>query len=164
MVSRDKKGFIRTLEAIIAIVLLLIVSVVVITRPSHDNESSVPPVVEASQNIIVQTLRLDESVRSCVLNANSCAGQEDAVSQVIEKYQPRGYDYAYRLCGTPNCVCGAQVGPSDDPACQIFSDDKVFPTKGEVYMADAFISASSSAQNHTIVRFWMWRSADAEAN
>lgn len=158
-----RKGFIRTLEAIIAIVIILVVSFTIISRSSAE-VSSVPSVVVASQNIIIQSLNLNETIRDCVLD-DLCNTESGLVSDLLEAYQPPGYEYAFRVCTTPNCVCDS----SGSPPCNVFGcfiTDGVktcevspsgYPEKGEVYVADTFIAAKTSSQEHRVVRFWMWR-------
>ena len=162
--SLQRKGFIRTLEAIIAIVIILIVSFTVVTH-APEEVSDVPSVVKASQKVIIQNLNLNETMRSCVLD-NLCDTETSLISDLIEANQPPGYEYAFRICSTPNCICNDE---GDDPPCQVFGcfvedgnrtcevSPEGYPKFGEVYMADTFIAAKTASQKHHIVRFWMWR-------
>ncbi len=148
----DKRGFIKTIEAIIGIVMILGVMYLVIPKFTEKPMQQVPKIVETSQTIVTQQVLLNNEVRDCIIDVEVCPdGGVEMVGQVLEENQPPGYDYAFNICNTPNCVC--------DTNCKVPKGE--YPVTGEVFMSDLFVSSDVVGKNHKIVRFWMWKSSDA---
>jgi len=154
----NKKGYMRTIEAIIALVIIL--SVVFFTLPRNaSDESSVPNIVKASQDAIIKQILLDNEIKDCVVKSIDDSCQADAslkIGDIIEENQPKGYDYAFMLCDNPICICSVT-----DTDCKKASGKSPSEINSNVYMTDLFISSTvqdaiNQEDKHRILRFWMW--------
>lgn len=132
----DKKGYIRTVEAIIAIVIILIVIFTLIPK-KIEKSAKVPSIVEASQNFILKEMTVNETIRECIVNNTECENST-IFKSIIEKNVPAGYEVAYKICDTSNCVTNTSI-------------DK------DVFVNDIFIASTLETQNPKIVRLWTWR-------
>ena len=132
----DKKGYIRTIEAIIAIVIILIVIFTLIPK-KIEKSAKVPSIVEASQNFILNEIAFNDTIRECIVNNTECENSS-ILTSIIEKNIPAGYEIAYRICDTSNCVINTPV-------------DK------DVFVNDIFVASTLETQNPKIVRLWTWR-------
>lgn len=137
----NKKGYLRTLEAIIAIVLVLIVGYVVI--PKYVEPKPEPPlVVQDSERFIISDISNNESLRELIVTSNDDLAISSEVQNVISSRKPSNYDFICTICPQTNACIQAS------------------PLKKTVYMSDVFIAStierSLSEQNPKIVRFWMW--------
>ena len=130
----DKRGYIKTVEAVIAIVAVLIF--VVTTVPNRSLEDSgVPPIVKSSQEFITTEISTNEEIRECVIENPLCENA-DIMKQIIENNLPNGYDYTFKICNTSNCLTTT-------------------PLDRSVYLTDVFITSTIEEQNPKIVRIWI---------
>ncbi len=137
----DKSGFLKTLEAIIGIILLLIVIYTIIPRyvePKPDVSLS----VQDAQRFIVNDISENESLRTLILTSEDDALIASEVENAIKAHMIPNYDFVCAICPqTGSCI---QLSPIDK----------------RVYMSDVFIASSIgltlATQNPKIVRFWMW--------
>jgi len=91
-----KKGYMKTLEAIIAVVVVLMVVVISLSFRTPE-VYGVPPKVEAMQDSIFDSLQNEN--RSCVISEDgSCIGT--ILSEVIDIR----FDSDYVICSEPGCV------------------------------------------------------------
>ncbi len=139
----NKKGFIRTLEAVIAIILLLIFVFWIMPSPNID-ESETPAIISAAEDLINHELMTNEELRTAILAADptdtSSASYIDAMTaltQVIEDRKPYGYEYQAAICADVNCYIDASAK--------------------SVYMNDILISSDMAGnQELRIVRIWFY--------
>jgi len=140
----NKKGFIRTLEAVIAIVLLLIF--VFWLMPTHiGDESETPAIITASETLINHHLINDNDVRSLIVNADpdypQAQAYQDAYTEIgliMELYSPPNYNYQFLICKNANCYLQA--------------------SESSVYMNDVLISSDmDGTQEIRIVRMWFYQ-------
>lgn len=143
MVKMNKKGFIRTLEAVIAIVLLL--TFIFWIMPSNIiDESDTPAIISAAEDLINHELMTDNELRNYILEADlddinsvSYINAMAAITQVIEDRKPYGYEYQIAICADVNCYIDA--------------------SSGSVYMNDILISSDMEGnQELRIVRMWFY--------
>lgn len=137
----NKKGYIKTLEAVIAIVLLLIFVYTILPRNGRI-EPEKPSVVEAAQQIIIKEIVNNETIRSGIIDfgITDCKTYTRLNEDIIKKHLPGGYSFSCEICDTPVCISNAT------------------PIDKSVYMTDVFLSATSTTQNPKILRIWMWGS------
>ncbi|MFH1592990.1 MAG: hypothetical protein ABIB47_06520 [Candidatus Woesearchaeota archaeon] len=69
----NKKGYIRILEAIFAILLLFGV-IIYLTQQTTEKDYSAPSLVESSQRFVLDTISFDTALRYCVIEGISGSG------------------------------------------------------------------------------------------
>lgn len=144
----NKKGYIKTLEAVIAIIIIVIISYTLIAQPT-ETPPDVPSIVKGAQNIITQGIQFNETVRNLttfkdVITDLDPADKEtllNSINNTISKNRPPGYDYTCLICYTPG-TCYAH-----DP----------IPQDRNIYMMDILIASWEKQQNPKIVRIWFWK-------
>ena len=115
----NKKGFIRTIEALIAIVLLLGL-IVFIYSGNAKKLLNTPEVVDKASSFIINEFLNKPEFRTCFLNAQTQAFCKDGLSvsipqkdtdckpiiiNFIEKSIPPGYNYECEICpGSKSCT------------------------------------------------------------
>lgn len=134
----DKNGFIRTLEALIAIFLLLgLILYIFSTVPKK--AQGIPDIIEKNNNFIINEFLNNITLRSCITqtdNDGSCnrslenlkTTQEnkdckDVFSDFILKSIPIGYSFSCEICKTSKSC--SNIGAAIDKA--------VYPKSGFVY-------------------------------
>lgn len=127
-----KGAYIKTLEAIIAIVLILTVVFVVIPKPIT-YEEKVPFNVKNAQEFIIKEIRENAEIRNAVFTNPTDA--KNKISALIEENLPIGFTYAFEICDTTVCVL------------------ENTPLDRNVYMADVMLSNGEPR----IVRIWFWQ-------
>ena len=104
----NKRGWIRTLEAVIAI-LLIFGFILYVTPKTQSYGDTTPQIVESRQNFIMKTILENNDYRNCVLDGGSgsycfgpdgvlCVGYREEIENLVEKNKPLGYDYACEIC------------------------------------------------------------------
>ena len=132
----NKKAYIKTVEAFIAIIAILIFIYAIIPDRSIE-EPKIPPVVESSQKFITTEIQTDEDIRTCVIENPQCNNSQ-MMQQVIEDNLPVGYDSTFKICEDTNCI--AQT-----------------PFDRSVYLTDVFIISTLEQNNPKVVKIWIWR-------
>jgi hypothetical protein len=144
----NKKGYIKTLEAVIAIIIIVIISYTLIAQPT-ETPPDVPSIVKGAQNVIDQTIQLNETIRTYLAKKDLSGGEkmtvQDHIGGIIDKQVPPGYDYTCLICSKPG-ECLAEYTPLEK----------------SVYMTDVLIASSEGQQNVRIVRIWFWRKPTTE--
>lgn len=137
----DNKGFLRTLEAIIAIIMVL--GFILFITPSKPlSTGEVPGTVEASQNLILEEFANNKTYRDCILQSKADSCRSSGISpcnlyfeEFIQKSIPAGYEFNCEVC--PSAVsCVSSLSP----------DDKT------VYARDTFVSGKPPK----VFRVYMW--------
>lgn len=136
----SKKGYIKTLEAAIAIILIIVVSYALIVK-NIEKTPETPLVVKDSIKFISEKIEFNESIRKDIINRNSNLVTEDILESVIRDDKPRDYDFVCLICsGTTACL------PPD------------IPIEKNIYVGDVFIASSEKETNPHVVRVWFWKS------
>ena len=136
----NKKGFLRTIEAIIAIIMVL-GFILYVTPTRIPDVGEVPGVVEQAQSIILDEVATNEIFRDCILTneGRSCINMDWPCADLddfITSAKPLGYNFNCEICKTSvSCV----------PALSV-PDDKT------VYTRDTFIAATPPK----VFRVYMW--------
>jgi len=154
-----KKGYIRTIEAVIAIVAILIFIFTALPR-YIEHSPEVPSFIDITQKTIVNNIVYgqvyiegvgEKYYRDIVfdegdLECSSTSGVDclsliqKSLENLIGTNLPGDYDYAFRICDNPNCLLIETIVPADKT----------------VYMEDVFLSPSSPSDEARIFRFWIW--------
>lgn len=135
------KGYIRTLEAVIAIVLILLFIFTIIPERTV-NPKAVPLQVKSSQKYILQSVANNPGLRTEALSINDnidCSqvpgGQ---INAFVQQNLPPGFGYSCAVCISTSCV---------------FTPDSVTTS---VYMDDIMITPDNVIGGPKIVRLWFW--------
>ncbi len=136
----NKKGFLRTIEAVIAIIIILgLILFLTPTRVSDVGE--VPGTIEEAQKIIIEEISFNETFRDCVLKNKgiSCIGMDWPCSDIeifVRGNTPPGYDFNCEICDSSvSCVENLHV-----------------PIDQTVYAKDIFIAGEPSR----VFRVYLW--------
>ena len=145
----NKKGYVKTLEAVIAIVGILIFTFGVMPR-EIPNPNQVPFIVENAQDYIIETLQ-DSPYREFIINITESGGDldktsytfisaNDSITNLIRSNLPPTYNYEFKICLTTTCLAG-------NP-----------PLGVSVYGDDVMVAGinSDSESKARIVRVWFW--------
>jgi len=150
----NNKGFLKTLEAIIAIVILL--GFILYIIPSGDEKDiSKPFVVKNAQTYILDEIMYNVELRNCVADLSNpggicdnllqgdCADRITGVDGIINKNIPFGYSVHCEICET-SISCS-----------NIASVDAI---ENNVYIDTRFISKDpSDPQSLKVIRLYMWK-------
>ncbi len=101
MVMRNKRGLIKTLEAILAVVILL-GAVLVFVKEDPKEELTVESVKQA-QKFILREISLNETFRSCITGnpayAGACTGGcRDDIAMFVSQSTPAGFVSECEIC------------------------------------------------------------------
>jgi len=148
----DKKGFIRTLEAVIAILIILSFILYILPRKHVLAKSTIPEGVESSRNFILKEFLTNTEIRECVggiiIDATSavsdgeeclkskCAG---VIIPLLDKHVVPGFNYTCEICDN--------VAPCTDLPPETI-EKSVYP--GSVFMY--FVGKDTK-----YVRVYFWR-------
>lgn len=142
----NKKGYIKTLEAVIAIVAILVFTFGVTPRETP-NPNQVPFVVKNAEDFITSTLANNDNMRQFVLNADP--DEKDSlgflnanlsIDMLVINNLPTGYSYEFKICKETTCL-------AENP-----------PLEASVYSDDVIIAGvdEDDKAKVRIVRFWFW--------
>ena len=126
----NKKAFIHTLEAVIAIVLLL--GLIVILAPKQEIETGTPSSIIQAHNSIFNEIEINYTMRDCLLktitstgvfNASSETGitptvsyqciTDSGIENLIESRKPKAYLFIAELCDSSQSCLVSVVLPID---------------------------------------------------
>ena len=151
-----KQGFIRTMEAVIAIVLVLGFLLYVLPKQPVLAETAIPDGLASVRNFILNEFSTNQSIRDCVDSAvvideidnrNKCnEGSygtklecKGAINSLLEKHVIPGFDYACEIC------------PRVKPCIQVLTDKN----KGKsIYPGSVFIYLSEGKAKYVRIYFW----------
>ena len=126
----NKRGFIKTLEAIIAIILIILFLSIFIKREgviTKDDEKS------TVANSLVNEIQSNDLLRNCVLNQDyKCIGS------YLNKSIKNRYYYNFSICTLPN-NCALSNLPKTD-----------------VYAKSFVITSNLTKINPSIIRIYLW--------
>ena len=132
----NKKGYIKTLEAVIAIILIATVSFILISQ--HVERPLEPPlIVQDAMSFINKKIEFDESLRSDVIRVR--LETKEKIESIINENKPKNYDFTCLICSNSN-ICFPVATPLEK----------------NIYVSDVFISSSEKKQDPKIVRIWFW--------
>ena len=128
----NKKAYIRTLEAVVAILILYLVMTSVLSK-NKTTTASVPKDIELTQSLILDEIENNDYYRSCVLMKDYfCLG--DFINNTLKAR----YSYNLTLCTKDNCMYPET------------------PSK-EIYAKSIIISSNITRYNTTSVNLFLWR-------
>lgn len=146
MAGMNKQGYIKTLEAVIAIVIILIFTFAVTPKPVPSYK--LPSSVENAQEYILEEITMNPGIRALIMEADPDNPEDPdsiaaytAIGGIVDTNLPTGYAYAVGICEESACAS------SSTPIAE----------ERSVYTAEAMIASDGIAGTPRIVRIWMWQ-------
>jgi len=140
---RGKSGFLRIVEAFIAVMIIAgVMGYVYVQRIQKPDEADS---VNQIERIILSEIANSEELRNAVLNGDSGNNSIEAVqnrtiiNNTIKKSVPKEYEFSFRICAL-NLVCELEEY-----------------TNKEVFANEAIISSTLSQYNPKKLRIFLWR-------
>lgn len=130
----NKRAYMRTVEAVIAIIILIIFIFTVIQKTPQP-EHKIPLNVQEAQNAIIKEATINNSIRNCIIT-NSLCHNSAMMQSLFQENIPPIYNYTFKICEETTCLANTP-----------------FKT---VYVADVFISSTYEDKKPKILRFWIW--------
>lgn len=131
----------KTLEAILAIILILVVVYTII--PKYVEPKPEPPLaVQDAERFVISDITNDDALRALIIDSTDNAVLASTVEAHIRERMPVNYDFTCAICPqTSSCIV-------------------LTPLDKAVYMSDVFVASTMGVplaqQKPKIVRFWMW--------
>ncbi len=97
----NKKGFVRTLEAVIAVVIVL--GIMLVLTPAKQPETDIPANLKQSQAFILNHIATNENFRNCIMDTTvygECRASCAAIDGFVGNNVPKGYDYRCEICSS----------------------------------------------------------------
>ena len=126
----NKKGFMKTIEALIAV--LMLIGFLVYILPSGEEEEKATD-LEVFMDGVLDTFMYDQYYRVCAIERDL-----DCLTGFINESISYAYSYKLQFCDGMDCIV-----PSDLP------DENV-------YVEDRLISSSFEEKNMVLVRLFCW--------
>jgi len=127
-----KKGFIRSLEAVIAIVVFLIFFYSVMSLPLEKLDTLDP--IQYSLKVVVERVLYNETLRQAVLQQNDAM-----LESLLNENIPPAYEHLYLICNQANCV------------------SQQIPFNKEIFVDDVYVTSTYSIQDPKIFRVYAWK-------
>jgi len=176
----NKKGYIRILEAIFAILIIFGV-VVFTTQQTREKEFGVPGVIESAQSFVLDTISFDTALRFCVIEGiNDSSGERyvgtcnspDFVMDVADLGSaPTGRVIIDRNTGLVRCgeslerLINTSLPPAHFYTCEICDSplsclgsggSRSIPSDGRNVYTKTFFLAISDEVNEKVIRLYYW--------
>ena len=159
----NKRGYIRILESLIAVIMILSFFLYISQRNVNYN-TGVPSVVSESQKFILDEIAINDNYVDSVLNYNygaskqgacksngytsqvsgssfQCGGDDGEFATLIDANVPQGYESACEICEQSlSCLGGNDDIPRSDES---------------VYTSTTFLVGDGT--NEKVVRLYFWR-------
>lgn len=138
-----KKGYLKTLEAVLAIVIILLFTFSITPRPEQD--LGVPQNIKNTQDFILSEIENNNSIRSYVVNSDDSDAAYNlaykSIDGLINENMPGGYSYTFGICDMSSCI----------------SNITSLALETSIYSQDVLIATDGEKQNPKVIRLWMWR-------
>ncbi len=140
----NKKGFIRILEATIAIMIVAGVLLVAYSKQqSVDNTSR--DYIYSIQKKILDDISLRDDLRNAVLQSNDTDVNSDLKDYVTSQV-PSNFGHSIKVCNLEN----------PPTPCKMFAEDFVNASGADIYVDEALVSANLSEYDPKRVRIFIW--------
>lgn len=131
----NKKGYMRILEAFIAIMLLAAVLTFIVINQSK-GKSNVDAIKEL-ESVILQKIASDPVLRQAVLTDN-----EVLINQTLAFSIPSSYDYLYKICAI-------------NEVCKLDHENSYY-TQKEIVSDGVSVSSSLTTYNPKQIKLFIW--------
>ncbi len=108
----NKKGFIRTLEAIVAIVLIFSFIYFVLPKKAPAF-GDVPDSVRVAEDFIVREILYNSDFRDLIFSTSDVGQCRADIDEFVREAVPYGYNYACETCSGAQTCIGADAVPFD---------------------------------------------------
>ena len=141
---RGKGGFLRILEAFIAILIIAGAMTFIYVKeiPGKNQREDILNL----ERIILETITNDAQLRQAVLNGfgntESAEGNRTLINSTIAKLVPQGYTFLFKICNLDE-ICGLDQRSS-------------FYTKNEIYSERSSVSSTLETYDPKKIRLFMW--------
>ena len=141
---RGKRGFLRILEAFIAILIIAGAMTFIYVKeiPGKNQREDILNL----ERIILETITNDAQLRQAVLNGfgntESAEGNRTLINSTIAKLVPQGYTFLFKICNLDE-ICGLDQRSS-------------FYTKNEIYSERSSVSSTLETYDPKKIRLFMW--------
>ncbi len=120
----NKQGFIRTLEAVIAVVIVL--GIMLSLAPAKQPETDTPANLKQAQAFILNHIVTNENFRNCIMTVTAygeCSASCTIVDSFVNTNAPKGYAYRCEICGSAS-TCSSPL-PLDK---SLYTDSRFIAT------------------------------------
>jgi len=128
-----KNGYLRTLEAVIAIILIFIF-MYTITPKGESKELKVPEGIKSTQDAIFSGIQQNDNLRTDMYNADSDAGALSEFDAFIAANIQAGYFYTFTLCDKGGCWCkdtgSSCITPTSLPERTVYAKSMLITVPG----------------------------------
>jgi len=139
----NKKGYLKTLEAVLAIVIILLFTFAVTPKP--EPSFGAPFALKSAQSYILSEVERNGTIRTLVMGSDKSEAAmfeaESAIDLVVKDNIPPGFGYTFGICDLSVCV--SNITP--------------IAMERSIYAGDVLIASNETVQNPKVVRLWMWR-------
>ncbi len=132
----NKKGFVKILEAVIAIILIFIFITLIIPRKAQE-QATIPREITAAQTRIIDGIQSDETLRQKIFNNN-----DNTLQDFINSNIQQNMGVHFIICQI-NSPC---IPASDIP-----------PTKEAVYTKSLVIADNYAGNPPKLFKLYLWR-------
>jgi hypothetical protein len=129
----DKKGFMKTLEALVAVVILTVFLVYVAVRIDRDQPEA-PDDIKLVQDTVMSKISENEFYRNCTIKDD-----RDCVNLLINSTIPLNLNYTFKICPSINC------------------DLPDLPEDIEIYADSLILSSTLDEKDITVLNLYIWR-------
>ena len=131
----NKKGYMKTVEAIIAVILFFSVVLILVGVYSPEEEAT-PEDIKTIQNAVLNTIESSPEIRN-----NIILNQSNALSAELDTIIPNNLNYLFTICDSSFDTCPP---PPIDP-------------EKTVYVSSLVISSTYQQYNNTLFRLFLYR-------
>lgn len=132
----NKRGYMKTVEAVLALVIVLGVIITVATTTQTDTETT-PKEIKIAQSTVNSYLQSNEKARNYVINDQTLL-LNSTLDRLFSGYN--NLIYAYELCDTSYC-----------PGLSGLPNDR------SIYVSHLIISSTYETQEHKVFKMYIWR-------
>jgi hypothetical protein len=129
----NKKGYIQTLEAIVAILIIYITVISLMSQYRPKTQAGVPLDIKLTQDALLKEIESSNFYRNCALSNNTIC-----IDDLINKSIGNKYMYKVALCTVSSCAV------------------PITPNR-EVYARSIIISSNITNYTTTSVNIYLWR-------
>lgn len=133
---KNKRGWLRLVEAMIAIILVLGVVLTVSTRKNATMQDDLTEMIRP----IVDEIANNPTMRGYVLSGDP--SDFISINKSVGEKIPAAYGYMVKIC-PPSDVCGLEAVPSG--------------VSGDIYTVERIITATSTRYNPKKIKIFAWR-------
>lgn len=136
----NKRGYMKTVEAVVALILVLAVIVTIINRNQEEIGATTPREIKIAQDTINNMVQNDEDLRRAVL-LNQSGVLQTELDEYFQNYETLTYNFT--ICDTAYC-----------PSLEGLPKDK------SIYVSNLIISSVHNETGHGVFKLYLWRKVE----